>query len=158
MEERERETEAIEATEKKEETGDRGKKRPRTDTDPECMQSRQMREQMKSIFLSDSDEEAIVDFVKQHEVLFDKTHTKVKDKQRKERLWETVAASRNFYLSELCSQKVVRDTMHQIWQAHTDQVRPICSQEHQETDLAEGQFQLFTRSPQKEGNDQVCWI
>ena len=28
---------------------------------------------MKSIFLSDSDEEAIVEFVKQHEELYDKT-------------------------------------------------------------------------------------
>ena len=50
---------------------------------------------MKSIFLSDSNEEAIVDFVKQHKELYDKTHAKFKDKQRKERLWETVAASRN---------------------------------------------------------------
>ena len=48
---------------------------------------------MKSILLSDSDEEAIMDFVKQHEELFDKTHVKFKDKQRKERLWKTVAAS-----------------------------------------------------------------
>ena len=35
----------------------------------------------------------------QHEELFDKTHTKFKDKQRKERLWETVAASRNLPVS-----------------------------------------------------------
>ena len=50
---------------------------------------------MKSIFLSDSDEEAIVDFVKQHEEPYDKTHAKFKDKQRKEGLWETEAATRN---------------------------------------------------------------
>ena len=50
---------------------------------------------MKSIFLSDSDEEAIVEFVKQHKELYDKTHAKFKDKQRKKGLWETVAASRN---------------------------------------------------------------
>ena len=43
---------------------------------------------MKSIFLSDSNEE---DFVKQHEELF--------DKQRKERLWDTVAVSRNLSVS-----------------------------------------------------------
>ena len=48
-------------TEETEETQDRGEKRPRTDTDPECMQSRQKKGQMKSIFLSDSDVEAIVD-------------------------------------------------------------------------------------------------
>ena len=50
---------------------------------------------MKSIFLSDSDEEAIVEFVKQHEELYDKTHNKFKDKQRKEGLWERLTASRN---------------------------------------------------------------
>ena len=65
-----------------------------TDTDPESTQSRQ-KGHMKSIFLSDSDEETIVDFVKQHEELYDKTHMKFKDKQRKEGLWKTVAASRN---------------------------------------------------------------
>ena len=36
---------------------------------------------MKSIFLSDSDEEAIVEFVKQHEELYDKTNDSFKDKQ-----------------------------------------------------------------------------
>ena len=56
------------------------------DTDPECTQSRQKNGQMKSIFVSDSDEEAIVDFFKQHEKLYDKTHSKFKDKQRKEGL------------------------------------------------------------------------
>ena len=48
---------------------------------------------MKSIFLSDSDEKAIVEFVKQHKELYDKT--KFKDKQRREGLWERLAASRN---------------------------------------------------------------
>ena len=54
---------------------------------------------MKSIFLRDSDEEAIMDFCKQHEELFDKTQAKFKDKQKNERLWETVAASRNLSIS-----------------------------------------------------------
>ena len=54
---------------------------------------------MKSIFLSDSDEEAMVDFMKQHEELFNKTHAKFKEKHRKEGLWKTVAASRNFIVS-----------------------------------------------------------
>ena len=35
------------------------------DTDTESTQSRQKKGQMKSIFLSDSDEEAILDFIKQ---------------------------------------------------------------------------------------------
>ena len=46
---------------------------------------------MKTILLSDSDEEAI----KQHEQLYDKTNESFKDKQKKERLWEEVAATRN---------------------------------------------------------------
>ena len=50
---------------------------------------------MKSIFLSDSDEEAIVEFIKQHKELYDKTKDKFKDKQSKEGLWERLAASRN---------------------------------------------------------------
>ena len=50
---------------------------------------------MKSIFLIDSDEEAIVEFVKQHEELYDKSSDSFKDKQKKERLWEQLAAARN---------------------------------------------------------------
>ena len=66
-----------------------------TDTDLESTQSWQKKGQMKSILLIDSDKEAIVDFIKQHEELYGKTHAKFKGKQRKEGLWETVAASRN---------------------------------------------------------------
>ena len=51
---------------------------------------------MKSIFLSDSDEEAIMEFVKQHDELYDKTNNSFKDKQKKEQLWEQLAATRNF--------------------------------------------------------------
>ena len=50
---------------------------------------------MKSIFLNDSDEEAIVEFVKQHEELYDKTNDSFKDKQRKEILSESLPATRN---------------------------------------------------------------
>ena len=50
---------------------------------------------MKSIFLSDSNKEAIAEFVKQHEELYDKTNDSFKDKQKKERLWEQLAATRN---------------------------------------------------------------
>ena len=59
-----------------------------TDTDVESPQSRQKKGQMKSIFLSDSDEETIVEFVKQHEELYDKTNDSFKDKKKKEGLWE----------------------------------------------------------------------
>ena len=61
-----------------EETEERTEKRPRTDTGPECTESRQKKGQMKSF-----------------EELYNKTHAKFKDKQRKEGLWETVAVSRN---------------------------------------------------------------
>ena len=50
---------------------------------------------MKSIFLSDSDEEAIVEFIKQHEEKYDKTNDSFKDKQKKERLLVQLAATRN---------------------------------------------------------------
>ena len=65
------------------------------DTDVESTQSRQKKGQMKSIFLSDLDKEAIVEYVKQHEELDDKTNDSFKDKQKKERLWEQLAATRN---------------------------------------------------------------
>ena len=55
---------------------------------------------MKSIFLSDSDEEAIVEFVKEHKEL-DKTNDKFKDKQRKKGLWERLAASRNLSVNNV---------------------------------------------------------
>ena len=50
---------------------------------------------MKSIFLSDSDKEALVEFVKQHKELYDKTNDSFKDKQKKERLSKQLAAIRN---------------------------------------------------------------
>ena len=50
---------------------------------------------MRSIFLSDSDDEAIVEFVKQHEELYEKTNNSFKDKQKKEELWEQLAATTN---------------------------------------------------------------
>ena len=65
------------------------------DTDAELTQSRQKNSQMKSIFLSDADEEAIVEFDKQHEELYDKTNDSFKDKRKKERLWEQLATTRN---------------------------------------------------------------
>ena len=79
----------------REREGERARKGERTDTDVESTQSRQKKGQMKSIFLSDSDEEAIVEFIKQHEELYDKTNDTFKDKQKKERLWEQLAANRN---------------------------------------------------------------
>ena len=95
-EQEERDRERMER-ERREESQERGEKRVRTDTDTdvESTQSRQKKGQMKSIFLSDSDEEAIVEFIKQHEELYDKTNDSFKDKQKKQRLSKQLAASRN---------------------------------------------------------------
>ena len=49
---------------------------------------------MTNIYLADSDEEVIVDFVKGHEALYTKTNKHFKDKTRKECLWERFANSR----------------------------------------------------------------
>ena len=56
------------------------------DSAVESTQFRQKMGQMKSIFLSDSDKEAIVEFFKQHEELYDKTNDSFKDRQKKEGL------------------------------------------------------------------------
>ena len=65
------ERERIEETKHMEENGESTEMRPQTDidTDVEQTQSRREKGQMKSIFLSDSEEEAIVEFVKQHKEL-----------------------------------------------------------------------------------------
>ena len=49
---------------------------------------------MTNIYLTDSDKEAIVDFVKDHEEFYDKTSEQFKDKVRKEALWKECARSR----------------------------------------------------------------
>ena len=72
-------TERKEEMEHEETEERRTEKRARIDADIdlESTQSRQKKGQMKSIFLSDSDEEAIVEFVKQNAELYDKTHMKL---------------------------------------------------------------------------------
>ena len=82
--------------ERREESQERGEKRVRTDkdTDVESTQSRQKKDQMKSIFLSDLDKEPIVEFVNQHEELYEKTNDSFKVKQKKVGLWEQLEASR----------------------------------------------------------------
>ena len=59
----------------------------------ETSQSRYKKGHMTNIYLTGSDEEAIVDFVKDHEELYDKTDEQFKDKARKEGLWERFANS-----------------------------------------------------------------
>ena len=109
----------------REESPERGEKSVRsdTDTDVESTQSRQKKGQMKSIFLSDSDEEAIVEFVKQHEELYDKTNDSFNDKQKKERLWEQLAATRNLPVN----------TVKKCCAAYTDSHRRACYSDCQST-------------------------
>ena len=51
-------------------------------------QSRYKKGHMTNIYLTDSDEKEFVDFVKDHEELYDKTSEHFRDKARKELLWE----------------------------------------------------------------------
>ena len=46
---------------------------------------------MTNIYLTDSDEELMMDFVKDHEELYNKTNEHFKDKARNECLWEKFA-------------------------------------------------------------------
>ena len=55
---------------------------------------------MINIYLTDSDEEAIVEVLNDHEELHDNTNEHFKDKARKEFLWERFANSRRLYLKE----------------------------------------------------------
>ena len=57
--------------------------------------SRHKKRHMTNIYLTDSDEEAIVDFVKNYEELYDKADEHFKDKARKECPWERFANSCN---------------------------------------------------------------
>ena len=53
-----------------------------------------------NIYLIDSGEEAMVDFVKDHQELYDKTQEKFKDKAKKDCLWERFASSCNLSVKE----------------------------------------------------------
>ena len=57
------------------------------------LHSRHKKGHMTNIYLMDSDEEALVDFVTDHQ-LYDKTNEHFKDKARKECLWERFKCSR----------------------------------------------------------------
>ena len=53
---------------------------------------------------------------------------------------------------------MVWDSMYQIWQAHSDEVRTSSWEEHRTSDLAKGQFQFSKRSHQMERSFQVFCI
>ena len=72
---------------------------------------------MTNIYLTNSDEEAIVDFVKDKEEFYDKTNEHFKDKARKECLWKRFANIHKLSV-KVCKTwfKISRDL---LWQAHT---------------------------------------
>ena len=131
-----------------EESQKRTEKRPRTDTDTdaESTQFRQKKGQINSIFLCDSDEEAIVEFVKQHEELYDKTNSKFRDKQRKEGLWERLTATRN--LSVNTGKKWVK-TQCARYGKLTQTKSGQAAEKSTERQTWLKQFQFSTRSHQK---------
>ena len=57
--------------------------------------SRNKKGHMAIIYSTDSDEEAIINFVKDHEKLYHKTNKHFNDKVRKYCLWERFVNSRN---------------------------------------------------------------
>ena len=59
---------------------------PRGEAGPS--QSRYKKGHMINVYLTDSDKDAIVDFVKDHEELYDKTNDYFNEKAKKECLWE----------------------------------------------------------------------
>ena len=71
---------------------------------------------MKSIFLSDSDKEVNVEFIKQHEELYDKTQQVQRQALGGRTLGET--SSFQELICQHC-QEVVRDSTYQIYQAHS---------------------------------------
>ena len=80
-------------------------------------QSRYKKGHMTNIYLADSDEKAIVDFVKDHEELYDKTSEHFKDKARKKCLCERFTNSRKlsvkvcktwFELLRICYRKLMQ--------------------------------------------------
>ena len=115
--------EITQGTKQMEETEERTENRPCTDTEVESAQSRQKKGQMKSISLSDSDEEAIVEFFRQN---VDSHKIQIQAEEG-----GTLGKTSSFqeFISQHC-EEVVQDSTYQIWQAHSHEVRTSCSEEH----------------------------
>ena len=74
-------------------------------------QSRYKKGHMTNIYLTDSDKEAIVNFVNDHEELYDKTNEHFKDKARKECLREVRQQSQVVCQDVEDPVRVVEDTL-----------------------------------------------
>ena len=66
-----------------------------TETDTEAATVRSRKLHLSQILLSDSDEEALVEYIKNHPELYDKGHELFKNKGHKACLWERIAAQRH---------------------------------------------------------------
>ena len=104
-----------------------GEKRPRTeknDTEIEAggeagalSQSHYKEGHMSNIYLTDLDEEGIVDFVIDHKELYDKTNEHFKDKARKECLWDRFTNSSKMYAKvyvKVCTNSKRNDGMSEL--------------------------------------------
>ena len=90
---------------------------------------------MTYIYLTDLDEEAIVDFMKDNEELYDKTNEHFKDKVRKECLWE------HFSNSHKLSVKVCKG-IHLNHPGDTDSFKPSHPTHSAEPSASKTQQQL----------------
>ena len=77
-------------------------------------QFRHKKGHMRNISLTDSDEEAIVDFVKDHEELYDKTNEHFKVKGRKQCLWERFISCWKQFISHSIVDQQVMDQFAQM--------------------------------------------
>ena len=82
---------------------------------------------MMNTYLTDSDEDVIVNFVKDHKAFYDEANEHFKDKARKECLLERFASRHKF------SVKVCKDL---VWKTHPIQVWPCSQGNDKEAELA----------------------
>ena len=73
-----------------------------------------------NVYLTDSDKEAIVDFAKDHEELYNKTNKHFKDKAMTDCLWERFASSSKLSV-KVCKTWSPKDS---LWKLNTIQVWP----------------------------------
>ena len=103
---------------------------------------------MTDIYLKNSDEEGIVDFVKDQKELYYKTNERFKDKARKDGLWERFVSSHN--LSEkVCKTKIT------CYQRFTQSKSGQAPKEMTEAELDSVQIKLLEDTHQKEGTQQI---
>ena len=74
---------------------DREESEKDTETDTESASVCAKKSHLAQILLSDSDEEALIEYIKNHPELYEKGHEQFKNKGHKACLWECIAAQRN---------------------------------------------------------------